>query len=365
MWYLHPDILINIKISRIDGEYYISSFHEKERKCNPEEIIRQFLYIKLICHYGFSQERIRIEYPIQIGSTKRRADIVVLNNEMHPYVIAETKVKMTEDSIAQLQSYINVTRANYGIVASQSEIAFFQSINDSLNSINDIPTSYRPIVDIFTRKEQPSDMMGFQKLYRINDENSIVVINDTQFSIRNNGLLSYNSIKKIALSKGIVLPLNINDNRWHQIVTKLFESAEDVKGLEGYDILNLNDVTEISILREIIVEMIARFKSDYQESGDEASAITQHCVVRKDKTVYIRIDSIMDALQFCRSKVLQKAEQNEVLKMLKTIGFVRVDSPIWFSSARKGEGKLHRVWRIKLHQILTEKEIAIYESQGT
>lgn len=362
MWYLHPDILMNIKISRIDGEYCVSSFHEKERKCNPEEIIRQFLYIKLICHYGFSQERIRIEYPIQIGSTKRRADIVVLNNEMHPYVIAETKVKMTEDSIAQLQSYINVTRANYGIVASQSEIAFFQSINDSLNSINDIPTSYRPIVDIFTRKEQPSDMMGFQKLYRINDENSIVVINDTQFSISNKGLLSYNSIKKIALSKGIVLPLNINDNRWHQIVTKLFESAEDVKGLEGYDV---KDVTEISVLREIVVGKIERFKSDYQESGDEASAITQHCVVRKDKTVYIRIDSIMNALQFCRSKVLQKAERNEVLKMLKTIGFVRYQSPKWFSSARKGEGKTHRVWRIKLHQILTEKEIAIYESQGT
>ncbi len=228
MWYLHPDILSNIKISRIDGEYYISSFQEKDRKCNPEEIIRQFLYIKLICHYGFAQERIRIEYPIQMGSTKRRADIVVLNNEMRPYVIAETKVKITEeDSIGQLQSYINVSRANYGILASQSGIAFFQSIHDSLNSINDIPTSDRPIVDIFSGKEQPSDMMGFQKLYRINEEKSIVVINDTKFTINNKDLLSYNNIKKIALSKGVVLPLNINDNHWHQIVKNLFEFIEN------------------------------------------------------------------------------------------------------------------------------------------
>jgi len=312
MWYLHPDILFNIKISRIDGGYYISSFQEKDRKCNPEEIIRQFLYIKLICHYGFAQDKVKTEYPIQIGSTKRRADIVILNNEMRPYIIAETKVKITEDSIAQLQSYINVTRANYGIVASQSEIEFFQSINDSLISINDIPTSYSPIVAISGGKEQPADdMMGFQKLYRINEEKSVVIINNTKFEISNKDLLSYNSIKKIALSKGIVLPLNINDNRWHQIVKNLFEFAKEAP------------VTELPLLNRLrifISKQVENYQNTNYDDRDYERDIEKKIIVYNDKIVF-KPAVIMNLIHYDESEDLKQITRKELNELLIKIGF--------------------------------------------
>ena len=136
MWYLSPDLLVNLKIFKgDDGEFYYNSYVSgKVYKARPEELIRQLLLIKLNLHYNIPKESMLAEFPIQIGRTKKRADIVVMGTGNKPYIIAETKTLSDADTIHQLQSYVNVTHAQYGIIATQNEFLTYQSVEGALEN---------------------------------------------------------------------------------------------------------------------------------------------------------------------------------------------------------------------------------------
>jgi len=245
MWYLDPELLYNLKISILEDNYYLSSFNIKDRKFFPEEFIRQLLYIKLILHYGIPEKLLKIEYSIQMGVSKKRADIMILNKDLKPYIIAETKKTLNENTKEQLKSYINVTRASFGILASQEELLFFKSIEGDLIQIKNIPFFNLKDEDVVvdnTNSIKNLDMMGISDLKRISDKNSEITIQNKNFKITNSDFLKYEKIRKLAIEQGIVIPFTITREHWHYIVQNLFANATDLRSenvnSDSFPILN-------------------------------------------------------------------------------------------------------------------------------
>lgn len=93
---------------------------------NPEEIVRQYVLQLLTSTFGYSSSDIAIEFPIRLGSSSKRADIVVFYpSEAHVqsniYIVVECKrVDVRDDGEAylQLESYLSAcVNAKYGVVA--------------------------------------------------------------------------------------------------------------------------------------------------------------------------------------------------------------------------------------------------------
>ena len=77
-------------------------------KLTPEEIVRQLCLLKLTTEYKYPLDRIKVEVPIQMGSSKdKKADIVIYyeSEPTAPYIIIELKKPKLLEGKAQLKSY--------------------------------------------------------------------------------------------------------------------------------------------------------------------------------------------------------------------------------------------------------------------
>ena len=130
----------------------------KFRKDTPEEYVRQTLEKRLVNEHKYSRNQICVEYPIQIGSKKKRADIVIFPNEKSEKrqenikIIIECKSEKikasnAEDGIAQLKSYMSACpNVEWGIWTNSEEKFVFKKFIDEKGIIqfidyNDIPSA--------------------------------------------------------------------------------------------------------------------------------------------------------------------------------------------------------------------------------
>ncbi|MCH8022242.1 MAG: type I restriction enzyme HsdR N-terminal domain-containing protein [Thaumarchaeota archaeon] len=103
-----------------------ASNHPEMDEKQIEEYVRQWVIKELITTYGYPQEwvgrRIVIEESVQIGSTEKRADISIKNEEHKNFLIIETKARDLPNTDyvraeKQLQSYLAATiGALYGML---------------------------------------------------------------------------------------------------------------------------------------------------------------------------------------------------------------------------------------------------------
>lgn len=90
---------------------------ETLRAESPEEHVRQRMARSLVEEYGYSKADIALEFPIQLGSSKKRADIVIfspgaLHSIENIFIVVEAKrdsIKPTDrdNGEAQLVSYLS------------------------------------------------------------------------------------------------------------------------------------------------------------------------------------------------------------------------------------------------------------------
>lgn len=69
------------------------------------------------------------QYPIQMGSTSKRADLVLLDKNSRGFVCIELKkaaIVYDETQTKQLESYLKIANIRYGILISQSEIKLYR-----------------------------------------------------------------------------------------------------------------------------------------------------------------------------------------------------------------------------------------------
>lgn len=125
---------------------YISG---KLRKDTPEEHVRQRWARSLVEEYGYSKSNIMLEFPIRMGTAKKRADIVIFKHESKRtqeeiVIVIEAKrsdVKASDRSNGegQLKSYMAAcSSCKYGLWVGQERSAF-EKLPDDVVQIVDIP----------------------------------------------------------------------------------------------------------------------------------------------------------------------------------------------------------------------------------
>lgn len=139
----------------------------KDVKLTPEELIRQLYLIKLIDEYGYNKERIELEYSVSFGREKKRADIVIFdeNNKTSPYIIVELKKPKLKDGKEQLKSYCNATGAPIGVWTNGEQISFYNRKDPNyFEDIPNIPKSSEKLSDILKERWKIEDLIKKDKL---------------------------------------------------------------------------------------------------------------------------------------------------------------------------------------------------------
>ncbi len=156
------------KIYYKDETAYIQCIiREKEIKLTPEETVRQLFLNKLINIYGYSKDRITLEYPIHFGREVKRADIVIsdINDPLVPYIIVELKKPKLADGKEQLKSYCNATGAPIGVWTNGEQISYYNRKDPNyFEDITNIPKATEKLSDIINEQITYEDLKNIDKL---------------------------------------------------------------------------------------------------------------------------------------------------------------------------------------------------------
>lgn len=130
----------------------------KFRNDTPEEYVRQTIEKRLVNEHKYLTSQIKIEYTLQVGSRKPRADIVIWDKDAPEKtqgtikIIIECKketvdARNAKDGIAQLQSYMSVCpNCEWGMWTNSIQKFVFRKYTDESGNIcfmdyNDIPSA--------------------------------------------------------------------------------------------------------------------------------------------------------------------------------------------------------------------------------
>lgn len=139
----------------------------KLRQDKPEEHIRQRIARSVIEEYGYSKADVEIEFPIKMGTKKKKADIAIFHEgsphkQENIFIIVETKqenIKPTdrEEGIEQLKSYMAASLGcRYGLWVG-SELQAFEKIERATNP-------FEPITDIPPKGLTETPRITYDKL---------------------------------------------------------------------------------------------------------------------------------------------------------------------------------------------------------
>lgn len=137
----------------------------KFRNDTPEEYVRQTIEKRLINEHKYLPSQVKIEYSVQLGSSKKRADIVIFahdcpeHTQEHIKIIIECKKETVEpknakDGVAQLQSYMSACpNCAWGMWTNGKQKEVYRKVVDEKGKIqfedyNDIPSADGNLEDI-------------------------------------------------------------------------------------------------------------------------------------------------------------------------------------------------------------------------
>ena len=130
----------------------------KFRNDTPEEYVRQTIEKRLVNEHKYLPEQIRIEYTLQVGSNKPRADIVIWEKDCEEQTQSTIKLiieckketvdaRNAKDGIAQLQSYMSVCpNCEWGMWTNGKQKEVYRKFKNDKGQIdfmdyNDIPSA--------------------------------------------------------------------------------------------------------------------------------------------------------------------------------------------------------------------------------
>lgn len=137
----------------------------KFRNDTPEEYVRQTIEKRLINEHKYASSQIKIEYTLQLGSKKPRADIVIFHKDCtdqkqeNVYIIIECKKETVEarnakDGVEQLKSYMSACpNCEWGMWTNGKQKEVFRKVINAKGQIefvdyNDIPSADGNLDDI-------------------------------------------------------------------------------------------------------------------------------------------------------------------------------------------------------------------------
>lgn len=159
---------INIKEYKgKDSAYVTCLVRKKEIKLTPEEAVRQLYVLVLRDNFGYSTERMELEYSVSFGREKKRADIVIFdkNQTTTPFIMVELKKPKLKDGKEQLKSYCNATGAPIGIWSNGDSISYYHRKDPNyFEDIPEIPRADQKLSDILKERWLIDDLIKKDKL---------------------------------------------------------------------------------------------------------------------------------------------------------------------------------------------------------
>lgn len=153
--------------SKGDTPYIRCLVRKKDIQLKPEEAIRQ-LYLKVLCdRYGYSADRIVVEYAVKFGREVKKADIAIMDKDrpLVPYIIVELKKPKEKDGKDQLKSYCNATGAPIGVWTNGDAISRWHRKDPNyFERITDIPKATQTLEDILQIKFTLNDLIANDRL---------------------------------------------------------------------------------------------------------------------------------------------------------------------------------------------------------
>ncbi|GLI37461.1 type I restriction enzyme HsdR N-terminal domain-containing protein [Geobacter hydrogenophilus] len=279
LWFLAPELLAELAISKDEtGTFRVSSHpSDKPKRANPEEVIRQLVMIQLRCHYHYPYGRLLQEYVVQMGVTKKRADIAITDNNNNLETVIEVKQVIDDNSILQLQSYMHAAGARFGMVVSlHSRKVFMREPNGSFTQISDLPvycgehdtngTTYGQLtkVDDSIAKTLMASL-GITGLSRISNTVSCLYIKNKTMKLSNTSLLSYSAVRKQAIGTGIILPSTVGNGDWDNLLSLLFDTATVVEGNATTDAVRRGEELFQAFLNQICEQCDSNTETMFKE----------------------------------------------------------------------------------------------------
>lgn len=140
---------------------------KKEIKLTPEEAVRQLYVLVLRDNYGYSTDRMELEYAVSFGREKKRADIVIFdkNQTTTPFIMVELKKPKLKDGKEQLKSYCNATGAPIGIWSNGDSISYYHRKDPNyFEDIPEIPRADQKLSDVLEERWTIDDLIKKDKL---------------------------------------------------------------------------------------------------------------------------------------------------------------------------------------------------------
>ncbi|SEA79803.1 type I restriction enzyme HsdR N-terminal domain-containing protein [Psychroflexus halocasei] len=139
----------------------------KDIQLKPEEAVRQLYLMVLNEQYGYSFDRMEIEYAVSFGREKKRADIVIFDKQdtRSIYIMVELKKPKLKDGKEQLKSYCNATGAPIGVWSNGDSISFYHRKDPNyFEDLSAIPSATEKLSDILTERWTIEDLIKKDKL---------------------------------------------------------------------------------------------------------------------------------------------------------------------------------------------------------
>lgn len=266
---------------------------EKEIKLTPEETIRQLFLYKLINTYGYSKDRITLEFPIHFGREVKRADIVIsdINNPLVPYIIVELKKPKLSDGKEQLKSYCNATGAPIGVWTNGEQISYYNRKDPNyFEDITNIPKVTEKLSDIINEQLTYEDLKEKDKLQTEKKSLKNLIQEMEDEVLASAGVDSFEEVFKL-------------------IFTKLYDELMAARDKNSYLKFRNSGCTEIELYNKISV-LFEDAKNKWRGVFDEDSKILltpSHlsvCVasLQNVKLFNSNLDVVDDAFEYLMSK---------------------------------------------------------------
>jgi len=209
-------IFSDIEIEKVKSLVFYKTIKNKEIphiKCQvrnkdiilkPEEFVRQLYIYQLKEKYGYTINRMKVEYSVNFGREVKKADIVIMDkdNLTSPYIIVEVKKIKLKDGKDQLRSYTNATGAPIAVWTNGEQISVYNRKDPNyFEELPHLPRAYEKLSDILNEKLTYNDLKKRDKISTEKRSLRSLIQEMEDEVLANAGVDSFEEVFKLLFSK--------------------------------------------------------------------------------------------------------------------------------------------------------------------
>ncbi|AEF84895.1 N-6 DNA methylase [Treponema primitia ZAS-2] len=199
------------RIIEKNTKYFVTCLiRKKEIRLTPEEIVRQLYLDKLITEYGYDQEQFDVQSEVTMGSSGKRADIVIYEKERpsQAYIIVELKSPANptaKEGKKQLESYCKFSGASIGVWTDGHEAEYYfkqenpKTKTTYLEKLSYLPRADQTLSEVLNVRYTIKQLMQNDKLKDRTLKDIILEFED--IVLANSGVDSFEEIFKLLFTK--------------------------------------------------------------------------------------------------------------------------------------------------------------------